>query len=269
MKGKQEIVIEHPEAWELLVSLDDKRVRYGLFTPAVANSLHIGDIACTDDSLHGLEDAVYNTSLLLNEYKRVRVVVYPRHFLLLPQDVTDEVCIDLLHEAFPACDADVAVCLMPRNGVKIAFGMPSGTHAFLGRTFNYPAVIPHLVPLCEHCSSLVCNDNLKRMFLHLSESRLDMIIFNGDKMVCANSFSVTGPQDARYYALAAWRSWLMDQLNDELFLFGDNSLQATMTPLLREFVKQVKPAVFPVAAMRLGRNAMQAPFELMLLALCE
>ena len=61
----------------------------------------------------------------------------------------------------------------------------------------------------------------------------------------------------------------MDQLHDRLQLMGDDAMRAEMTPELREFVKNVMPAEFPAAAMRLGRNALQAPLELILLALCE
>ena len=147
MKGKQEITIQHPEAWELLVSLQGKRVRYILFTPAVANSLYIDEVECAEESLQGLEDAVLNTPVLLDDYKRVRIVVYPQHFVLFPQEVSDEDCTALLHEAFPADDGDAAVCLMPKNGVKVAYLLPCGIQAFVGRTFNYPVVVPHLVPL--------------------------------------------------------------------------------------------------------------------------
>jgi hypothetical protein len=58
-------------------------------------------------------------------------------------------------------------------------------------------------------------------------------------------------------------------LTDELQLTGDGGQRASMTPELRKYVKYVMPAVYPAAAMRLGRNAMQAPLELILLALCE
>lgn len=268
MNGKQPITIQHPESWELLVSLEDKRARYVLFTHAVANSLHVSDVEWDDDTLQGLEDAVYSTPILLDEYKRVRVVVYPRHFVLLPQDVTDEDCTAMLHEAFPSVDGDVAVTPMPLNGVKIAYMLPQGTMAFVGRTFNYPAVCPHLVPLCEHFKSL-CADGGNTMFLNLAQNRFDLAVYRDGKLMCANSYPFSGEQDVLYFTLAAWRAQAMDQLNDELLLLGDNELQATMIPLLREFVKHVKPADFPAAAMRLGRNAMQAPLTLMLLALCE
>ena len=67
----------------------------------------------------------------------------------------------------------------------------------------------------------------------------------------------------------AWRANGLDQLTDELQLTGDADMRAAMTPALRDYVKYVMPAVYPAAAMQLGRNAMQAPLELILLALCE
>ncbi len=226
MKHKEDIHIEHPEVWELLVSIADKQVSYILFTPTVANSLVMGDMALIDDTLQALEDAIYDTPLLLNEYKRVTVVVHSQHFVLFPDETTDEDCKALLRHAFPGDDGQAAVCPMPVSGVKIAYLMPQGLQAFLGRTFNYPVLYHHLYPLCEHFKDL-------------------------------------------HFALKAWRSYGLDQLTDELQLMGDRESCAALSPKLREFVKYVMPAVYPAAAMRLGRNAMQAPLELILLALCE
>ena len=90
MEGNKHINIEHPEAWELLVSIDDKQVDYILFTPSVAGSLIVGDVARTGETLQALEDAVYDTPELLNEYRRVRVIVRSPHFVLLPQETTDD-----------------------------------------------------------------------------------------------------------------------------------------------------------------------------------
>ena len=269
MKGKQEDMIQHPEVWQLLVSIDDGVVRYILFTPKVANSLVLGEVACRDDSLQALEDAVYDTPVLLNDYQRVRVVIHPRHFILLPGETADEDCTLLLHEAFPHEDGEVNLCPMPNNGLKVACLLPHGMQAFLGRTFNLPTVFPHLVPLCEHFKTLGRGDDRMRMFLHLTDNHSDLAIYRDDAMVFANTYPFTDAKDMVYFILGAWRSHGMDQLADELQLMGNNALQATMTPLLREYVKHVTPAVYPTAAMRLGRNAMQAPLELILLALCE
>ena len=269
MEAKNHIDIQHPEAWELLVAIDDKRVDYILYTPSVANSLITGQIKLTDGSLQALEDAVYDTPALLNDYQRVRVMVRSRHFVLLPIETSDEDCSLLVRQAFPDDDGDIAVCPMPQNGVKSAFVMPRGMQAFLGRTFNYPVVYHYLMPLCEYFKSQNGGNDVSRMFLHLTDERMDMVIYRDGALMCANSYPFTNTDDAAYFVLNAWTSCGLDQLTDELHLAGDGDQRAAMTPALRKFVKFVMPAVYPAAAMRLGRNAMQAPLELILLALCE
>ena len=160
--------IQHPEAWELLVAIGDQQLDYILYAPTVAGSLQMGHASRTDDSLQALEDATYDTPDLLNDYKRVRVVVHSQHFVLLPMETSDEDCAELVRTAFPADDGEAAVCALPQNGVKVAYLMPRGMQAFLGRTFSFPEVYHHLFPLCEYFKSLNRSDDLSRMFLNLN-----------------------------------------------------------------------------------------------------
>ena len=269
MEAKNKLDIQHPEAWELLVAIGEKQVDYILYTPSVANSLIIGQVKLTDGSLEALEDAIYNTPELLNEYHRVRVLAHSRHFVLLPIETSDDDCASLVREAFPDDVGDTAVCPMPQNGVKSVFLMPRGMQAFLGRTFNYPAVYHYLMPLCEYFKGQNRGNDISRMFLHLNAVSMDMVVYRDGALMCANSYPFANADDAVYFALNAWTTYGLDQLTDELQLAGDGDLRAAMTPALRKFVKFVMPVVYPAAAMRLGRNAMQAPLDLILLALCE
>lgn len=269
MEGKEKINIQHPEAWELLVALDGQQVRYILYTPQVPNSLIMGQVAMTDDSLQALEDAVYNTPELLNDYRRPRVVVHSPHFVVLPVEASDDDCLALVRGAFAGDDGDAAVCTLPENGVKIAYMLPRGLRAFLGRTFNYPALYHHLMPLCGYFKGLNRGKSVSQMFLNLQETKMDLAIYRDGALQCANTYPFTNAQDAAYFALNAWRTHDLDQLTDELQLAGNGEARGVMTPVLREYVKFVMPAEFPAAAMQLGRNALQAPLELILLALCE
>lgn len=269
MEGNENINIQHPEVWELIVAIDGQRVDYLLFTPQVANSLITGQVPMVDDSLQALEDAIYNTPVLLNEYKRTRVIVRSPHFVLLPLETLDDDCMTLARTAFPGDDGDAAVCSLPDNGVKIAYMMPRGLQAFLGRTFNYPALYHHLFPLCGYFKELNRGKSVSQMFLNLQEGSMDMAIYRDEALLCANTYPFSNAQDAAYFALNAWRAHGLDQLTDELQLAGNGETRGVMTPVLREYVKLVMPAEYPAAAMRLGRNAMQAPLELILLALCE
>ena len=269
MKGKRDITIQHPEVWELLVSIDDGRVDYALYTPTVANSLVMGQVELSDNSLQTLEDTIYDTPELLNEYRRVRVVVHSRHFVLLPMDTSDDDCVMLVRQAFPDDDGDAAVCQVPSNSVKIAYLMPRGMQAFLGRTFNYPLICHPLMPLCEYFKGLDKDDDASRMFLHLGDGNMDLAIYRDGALQCVNSYPFSNAEDAAFFALSAWRAHGLDQLTDEVQFADIGEKCAGVTPLLREYVKNVVPAAFPAAAMQLGRKAMQAPLDLILLALCE
>ena len=81
MKPNEDINIQHPEAWELLVSITDKQVDYILYTPSVANSLIVGDVARVDDTLQALEDSIPSTSF----YSLPRPVMKTaRRFCVMP-----------------------------------------------------------------------------------------------------------------------------------------------------------------------------------------
>ena len=112
MEGNHPIDIQHPEVWELLVSIEDKQVNYILYTPTVAGSLIIGEKAPVDDSLQALEDAIYETPELLADYRRVRVLVHSQRFVLLPDTTADEDCEAMLRHAFPGDDGDASVGIL-------------------------------------------------------------------------------------------------------------------------------------------------------------
>lgn len=269
MEGNEKTTIRHPEAWELLVSIEDKQVNYALFTTTVAGSLITGKVARADESLQALEDAVYDTPELLNDYKRVRIVIHSPHFVLLPGETSDEDCEQLLHEAFSTEDTEAIVSALPSSGVKSAFLVPCGMKAFLGRTFSLPEVYHHLQPLCEHFGALRRGEGPSRMTVLLKTGRMDLVIHRNGELQCANSYPFANPNDAAYFALNAWSTHGLDQLTDELHVAGEPEVCETVEPLLKQHVKLVMPAEFPAAAMRLGPAAVKAPLELILLALCE
>lgn len=269
MKVKSDIHVPHPEVWELLVSISDGQLDYALYTPTADNSLALGTVTLHDMSLQALEEAVFDTPALLNEYRRVRIVVRSRHFLLLPEDAGDVDCVMSVRQVFPEDDGDARVCPVASNGVKIAFLMPRGLQAFLGRTFNYPLLYHPMASLCKYFKGLDKGGNRSRMFLHVNGTNLDLAIYRGGRLLCANSYPFRHVKDAAFFALSAWKANGLDQLADELQVAGAGEQCAELVPLLRGYVKNVVPAAFPLAAMRLGRNAMQAPLELILLALCE
>ena len=266
------ITIQHPELWTLEVALHERSIRYLLFNPSQANSLIAGEIPLETsgtDYVKTVENAVYDNPALLDDYGRARLLVDTPHFVLLPPSVGDDDCDTLLRAQFPELEGDTAVCDLPICGVRLAFALPPDMLGFLQHTFNMAPIAHHLQPLCEYYAGFSRRSGVKRMFLNLHDERMDMVVFDHDRLQLANTFGVRNANDAAFMALHAWESLEMDVHSDELQLTGDKAVRDQMAPELRRYISYVMPAIFPAAAMRLSHDAMQAPFNLITLALCE
>lgn len=266
------INIKQPELWTLQLSLEQNCIRYVIFTDAQTNSLIYGDIeldASTGNYLKSLENAVYDNPLLLDDYKRVRVIVNTDHFVVLPAAVNEYDAQELFAINFPNYEGDLAMCSFSRCGVSMEFEVYKGVLAFLQRTFNTPPVFHHLYPLCEHFKRLNEGTEISRMFLNMADGHMDMVVYRKGEVVLVNSYEFRSPQDAAYFALHAWDSLQLDRFTDEIQLTGLRSQRDAIAAILREYIGFVMPAIYPAAALRIGQNAMKAPFDLILLALCE
>ena len=57
--------------------------------------------------------------------------------------------------------------------------------------------------------------------------------------------------------------------SDELHIMGDKEQKKALLPELRKYVKTVIQTIFPAQLLKLGKNAMIAPFDLIVIPLCE
>lgn len=254
------------------LSLGAKTIDYILYTDVQDNSLIMGSIdldSSAETYLKSLENTIYDNPLLLDDYKQVRVVLGSQRFMVLPGQYDEFEAQEAFELAYPDSDGEMAMCSLVRCGVNIAFEVPKGVMGFLQRTFSTPPVFHHLHPLCEHYHHLNEGSEISRMFLNFTPGHMDMVIYQSGNIVLANSYDYRSPQDAAYYALHAWDSIALDRLTDEVQLTGSKAERDAIAPILREYIGYVMPAIYPAAALRLGQNAMKAPFDLIMLALCE
>lgn len=270
--SNNEIDIKRPEAWTLMLAVNEHDLQYIIFSKTQANSL-LTDIIPLNTGMswtQAIESAVYDNSVLLNDYGNVSIIVNAPHFVVLPHtDDYEELAYDNYRTVFPDDDYDINTCNLHQCNVTIAYGLPRGLHPFLMRTFNNAPIYHHLYPLCEHFKRLNTGTDISRMFINIHEEKMDMVIFSRAKMTLANSFPIRNTSDAVFLALHTWKSLGLDAMTDEIQLTGIRALRNELADELRKYVKFVMPAIFPAAALRLGDNATDAPIDLILLATCE
>lgn len=273
MSENHDINIQRPELWTLHLALGAEHIGYALFAKEQEESLIFGELPLdltVGSYLKAVENCVYDNPLLLKPYGEVRAVVASKRFMMMPAAIIDEdTRLDIMDVAFPDAEGEFAFCDMPQCGAVMGFEIEKGVNAFLQRTFFNPPVLHDLVPLCEYNKSKQEMASLRRMYVHLCGSQMSVCLFDRGSLAMANSFQFNDIDDAAYYALNAWQTFGFDALSDEILLSGDKPLRDVLAPMLRKYVNFVMPAIFPAAAMRLGHDAVKAPYNLILLALCE
>lgn len=114
--------------------------------------------------------------------------------------------------------------------------------------------------------------NTGKIYAHITAEPpvVDIVAFGHDGALrLAVTKPVTAAADSAYWILACAREAGLDPASDEILLCGDNAARHELMPLLRRYAGYVMPVIFPSAAFRSGRDALNAPFPLILIPLCE
>lgn len=266
-------LIKEPRLWRLALRLDSRALHVMLYNVVEDNSLIYRSIpldSAAPSMLRALEDAVYDNPALLSDFSRIDCVIETPNMLIVPTDLdTADLRYKMMAEAHPDFSGEVLSCPLQGLGMTILMGIENELLGFLRRTFNNPRIHHHLAPLCRYFHSKSRMGNTGKMYANFHDSHIDLIAFGKDSLTLANTFEYREPIDAVYYIMACRRQLALDPSSDELFLAGDSSAREAVTPTLREYLAYVMPVIFPSAMFRAGHDALRAPFDLIILPLCE
>ena len=220
--------------------------------------------------VEAVEQAIYDRELLLQPFKRVYVVLPSPRTVIVPDEVAspsnNELCYSTL---YPQHDDEIISCRMPQVGATMVWGAEARLVSFIQRTFDNPTLLHPLVPLCEYFYRKSRIGNQQKMYVHLLNGRMDVVCYNKDGLMLANTYDYKQAQDAAYHVLRVWEQLGMDQRHDEVQIVGDGEVRREMSALLRNYILTVLPVIFPSHCHVLGSEAIALPFDLTALTLCE
>lgn len=271
--------IERPRLWRLALQLEPGLLSAVVWSTVEDSTLRHFTLPLdpTVPSHKSLEEAVYASPVLLSDFGRVDIAVRTPHYVVSPQGLGEELGADILdymcllpdrptHE----CRLDAADCC----DSDVAWPVDTDTAHFLARTFRNPRLMCHITPLLRYFSRNSRLGNSGKLYAHFSECggsrQADIIVIGTDgKPLMAATHPLTGDDDALYYILLAMQQTGLDRLSDEILLCGHAATRDAVMPRLRQYAANVMPLIFPSAAYRAGRDALRAPFPLIILPLCE
>ena len=265
--------MSHPEQWNMTLKVASNCGEFLAYSDAENDSLmyrRVPFTANTGSCLSDLESCIYDNSVFLLDYKQVKISFESMHFMLLPQAVTDEEVIEQMMElGFPTEEGEIEECELAKCKARIVYYSASGVMSFLRRTFNNPVIVHHLQPVVEGFQERRASSVISKMYVYLRETSMDVCVFEQGELTIANTFDFNNVEDASYYVLNVWQTRKLDAQKDELQIIGSRVVRESLSPILREYIRYVMPAMFPPKAMKLGRDAIKAPFDLITLSICE
>ena len=105
------------------------------------------------------------------------------------------------------------------------------------------------------------------MYLYFSDKQADVLVTRNGEIQTLQSFTDESDQDLLYFVINIWKSLNMNQLEDRLYLSGDSSKYAKLTPLLSKYIQYVEQKGAPSEAFLLGDDASKTPIDLLALLL--
>lgn len=266
-------LIKEPRLWRLALRIDKKMLHVVLFCKVEDNSLIYRQIPldqAAPSMQKAIEEAIYDNPLLLSDFAHIDCIVESATFTIVPSEISDtELRRRIFNEIFPSFDGSIVENELSELKSTILMGLNEQLVNFLRRTFNNPCILHHLTPLCTYFNRKNRMGNSGKMYAYLRTDRLDILSFGKDSLRLANTFAFRDSMDAVYYILACREMLHLDPSSDEMLIAGDTSLREAIAPTLREYLAYVMPVIFPSAMFKAGKDALNAPFDLIVLPLCE
>lgn len=265
-------MIGQPSLWRLYLRMGAKRLDVMLYNVATDNTL-IHRSFIIDQSagyLKSVEEIIYDNPMLLSDFQSAHIIVESTLFTIIPSELADgETTRRIFDAQIPGhSDDELIISRLDDQNAVIATAIDPQLARFLRRTFNNAPLTHHLAPLCRYFHDKSRIGNAGKMYAHMRDGNIDILVFGRERLRLANTYPVRDTMDAVYYIMATRDMLGLNAGSDELILAGDSAMRETATPILREYLAYVMPAIFPSTMYKAGKEALKAPFDLIILPLC-
>lgn len=244
-----------------------------IYNPLEENSLIVRSfpIGTSGESrLKNIENIIYDNPLLLNDYSKVNIIVETPNFIISPDSISSEDTLRTLVEAAHpdiADDAPLIINTLGSFGANITTALSLQESNFMSRTFYNARIANSFVPLIRYFASQLSEGGTLRTFVNVRPDSADIVVMSHNRLYLANRFRYRDTTDLQYYTLAVTDPSLWQC--DGICITGSRPLRDELIRGLRQFRQQVIPLIFPSAMYSAGRASLNAPFDLIILPLCE
>lgn len=267
-------LIGHHERWRLAMRADSDALHALFYSPAEPDGLIYRAIPldpAASTPLRALEDAVYANELLLSDFVRTDLIVSPESMLVIPADSTpDQAALllgasmsgDPLQPGLPTAFGKPFVTPTAAANAAVVTALETDLEAFVRRTFYGIRITPAVAVLTDYFIGVQPSGNTRRMYAVMRRRDMDLLVLDRSRLIHAARIDCASPADAAYYIMAVRQLLHLGSESDPVIVSGESPLREGCVALLRRWVLQVLPAIFPSDLMGVDGAATAAPPEL-------
>lgn len=226
----------------LLLSEREMNAFFSSYTPD-GHAPHLGcrtKYAADDNLLAHIENAVYDNSILLEDYQ-TDILLDTDKILFFPPDTEADVIHAAMKRIFNAENCDVHIS--EDKEVITAFTLCPGLKGFLDRTFAGVEV---------KCAADVLRREFQKrdgaafkVYTDLSDGRLTLLAFHEKRFMHGSVHTFTEASDAAYFIYALWHQLGLSADQGEVNVSGPKVMRGELMTILRRRINYVMMTLLP------------------------
>ena len=186
----------------LVIDIDSDKLSYLIHAQGMKTKMETIALDNGADMKQALENAVYDTPLLLEDYRSTTIALHSQHFVVMPAELLPSAD-QVFRASFSNLDGELMTCEVKNTDAAIACDVPRGVTAFLKRTFSNPELLHHLAPLIAYCAAAYADDN-GCLHINVTDKEAHIVATCNSKLQLANTFPYHSVDDIIYFARAAF-----------------------------------------------------------------
>ena len=130
--------------------------------------------------------------------------------------------------------------VLRRSGIAIVFGFDRNIYQLLLDDFPRARFYASASTLIEFFGEKSLFGPGRKMYVYQHEKEVTLYAFDQGRMLFVNTFDATSVADLQYYTLNVWKELGFDQIDDALFIVGDNEQRTTeLSEKIKYFLQHV------------------------------
>lgn len=189
-----------------------------------------------------LRQAFNQVTGLGRPFRRVNVLLATKRFTLVPLEYFDE---DLAEKTFyqnhlKEENEAVQYNILRNSNAVVLFAIDRSVVETVQEWHPEAKFYAQVSPLVDSFAvKSRLNGNRKKMYVHVRRDYIDVLCYEGGRLLLVNAYKCRAVTDCLYYILYAWQMLGFDQENDELYLLGTLDDKDGLADGLKEFLRWV------------------------------